>query len=158
MGLTGNGNIAIYAANDSAVSVWALENNSLIESFIFKYAPADFITLEGGLNYSLNIDEFPKELYTVDFWLNKVKTDSILQGCFDTTRIFNIAFNHDDSKPIIRMHKRSDDTFEEDQNKGQEDDEDSKIIKYTDANNNLTMTDGLMDDTDQDILETSITL
>jgi hypothetical protein len=109
MGSTGNGNIAIYAANDSAVSVWGLENNSLIESFISKYTPADFITLEGGLNYSLNIDEFPKEFYTVDFWRNKIKTDSILQGCFDTARIFNIAFNHDDSKPIFAIESTNKD-------------------------------------------------
>ena len=109
MGSTSNGNIAIYAANDSAVSVWALENNSLIESFISKYVPAEFITLEGGLNYSLNIEEFPKELYTVDFWLKKVKTDSILQGCFDTTRIFNIAFNPDDSKPVFAIESTNKD-------------------------------------------------
>jgi hypothetical protein len=109
MGSTGNGNIAIYAENDSAVFVWALKNNSLIESFISKYAPAEFITLEGGLNYSLNIDEFSKELYTVNFWVNKVKSDTMLQGCFGTTRISNLVFNPDDSKPFVAIESTNKD-------------------------------------------------
>lgn len=67
----------------------------------------------------------------------------------------NGAFLDDeDSKPIIRMHKRADDSYEYgDENEGDDEHQDSKVIKMSESAN-LTMTEGIMNQSSNpDILE-----
>lgn len=93
MGKTDNVDISFYTSNDTAVNVWFNANNKYnIASFLSKYVTPDVINSKGGFNYNLNVDSFPDELFSVDYWLTKIKLDKLLQDNIGTTRIYNSKY------------------------------------------------------------------
>lgn len=59
------------------IKVWYLKSNNYTENFMRNFASD--IYNQDGLNYQKEIDSIPRDYINKDFWLNLIKTDSMMQ-------------------------------------------------------------------------------